>query len=227
MRETGLLVTHLQRGMSLSDSQKPSSLSSRPPVIQTRSGARDFSGYAQAAGAGSTIKRALEQRVDEAKPSRGIDVLLPAMLLAIGLPLAGLLSLYFFGLVGGLIGFAVMLGLQIVLFTPMLFGGVCLVAKWFEHPLGLLPTVVFKALALTLGPAAIADVLFIVVLMGMDFDWSGLAAGFGFYLVLTGPAAAAMLGTRLPDTATLVGLIFIPRVVVAYALGFSIPSLFP
>lgn len=199
----------------------------KPPAIKTRSGVRDFSGYARAAGAGSTIKRALDQRVDEAEPSRGIDVVLPTLMLAAGLPLTGFLSLYFFGLVEGAIVFTALLGLQAIVFAPLLFGGVCLIARWFEHPLGLLPTVVFKIVAMTLGPAAVGDVLFAAVLSEIPFDWEALAAGFGFYLLLTGPVAALMFGIRLPETATLIGLIFLPRVVIGYAMAMAFPSMFP
>ncbi len=152
---------------------------------------------------------------------------MPTLLLVIGVPVEAFLLWTFHGPAGAGIGLAVLLPLQAIVFTPMMFGSVCLIARWFEHPLGLLPTVVFKAVAMTFGPAAVADILFITVLMGMEFDWEAVVAGFGFYLVLTGPVAAAMLGVRLLDTATLIGLIFLPRVVAAYALAFAFPALFP
>jgi len=114
---------------------------------------------------------------------------------------------------------------QVLFFAPAMLGSLTLLAKWFDVSLGSLPSVAWKIIALTLGPAAVADVLFTATLILANFDWEIIAAGFGFYLVLYGICAAIVFELGVAETAFLVLINFVPRVAAAYPAAVVLEQL--
>lgn len=172
----------------------------------------------------SAVERALEAREDEVQPSRARDLYLPLVLLPVGAVLSAVIWSRVMGTVGeGLTVYAVVVGLQLFVFLPLMFASVVTVAKWFELALGTLGGVLLKVAALTLGAAAICDPLFTAVLMWSDFDWQCVVAGYGFYLVIVGLPTLYLFEMGIPEAALTALLVFLPRIAAAFtaAMAFS------
>jgi len=79
----------------------------------------------------------------------------------------------------------------------------------------------------TTGTQTTADGLFVMIMTGMEFDVWGLVAGFGFYAMFCIPLVALLFETGFHGSLVTVGLMFLPRVGLLYAVGALQPELFP
>jgi hypothetical protein len=166
----------------------------------------------------SAVAAALLNREDDTQVSPFREVWLPVAMLVVGYLTALFLWSCWLDSAGKIAAVAaIALAVQVLFFTPVMVGSLMLGAKWMDVDVGhSLPGLIRKVAALTLGPAAIADVLFTAVLIIANFDWELIAAGFGFYLVLYGVCTAMLFELSVAQTAFLVLLNFIPRVAAAY-----------
>ena len=197
---------------------------SQPPPRPKRS----FGLYAEAMGARSAVERALESRADEAKAPVFLDVWLPLILLGVGLVIEGWVLYYVMdGLLPALLAWVVALVVQVLILAPALFATIYAITRWFDLALGYLHIVLLKVGAITLGPAAAGDALFAAICTEMGFDWKGLVAAFGFYAILCGVPLAVLFRTGIPDTIATLAMIFVPRIILAYAVGLVFADLFP
>lgn len=172
-------------------------------------------------------RRALEDVSSAGLSHRLRDQVAPLLLFGLG-PVAWWVAMLMAGFTTEtIIALAVLVVVQVMFFLPGLFVVMVQVAKWFEHDLGKLLTVVLKLAAITIGPAALADVLFAATMVTMDFDWWGIVAGFAFYLLTAGITTACLFGLGLIDTVVAVIGIVVPRVAIVYGLGATMPWLFP
>lgn len=183
--------------------------------------------YALPVGGKSAVQRALEAREDEAQLSRVREFIVPVILLPVG-AFAGLVGwTQLTGQVGeGLLVTGVMIALQALVFTPLAFWFLTATARWFEMALGLLPAVLFKTAALTLGAAAMADVIFLAFMVNTDFDWWCVVAGYAVYMILCGVPAMYLFEMQVYEAALWMLLNFLPRVIGAYIVAATIPDYF-
>lgn len=165
----------------------------------------------------SAVAQALLNREDDTAESSLRERWVPIALLAIGLPLHYALWNVWLGDIPRLsIVSSIELAVQLFIFLPAMFGSLLLTARLLDVPLGTLPSMVWKMTALTLGPAAVADVLFTAALILADFDWQIIAAGFGFHLIWVGAAALYIFELNIAQMAFFVTLNFAVRVAAAY-----------
>lgn len=165
----------------------------------------------------SAVAQALLNREDDAADSSLRERWVPIALLAVGLPLHFVLWNVWLGDVPRLVVVgSIELAVQLLILLPAMFGSLLLAARILDVPLGPVPSMLWKMLALTLGPAAVADVLFTASLILANFDWQIIAAGFGFHLVLVGAAALYLFELNIAQMAFFVTLNFAVRVAAAY-----------
>lgn len=186
-----------------------------------------MSEYARAMGEKSAVQRALERGEDAAQPSRVRELYLPTILLPVGWFASVVLwqrvtetpTATAMVVAGALL-------LQVLLFVPAMVAAMVTVARWFELGLGTLGPVLFKCLALTVGPGATADALLTWMMAAADFDWWLLAAGYAYYLILMGLPAALVFELNVYEAATAVALIFVPRIAAVYLAALVFAEVF-
>lgn len=173
--------------------------------------------YAMEGVGKSAVERALEAREDEAQPSRLRDLVVPVIVLPVGACVA-------FGIWMGLTGppahgfyaYGAAAAAEAFVFLPAAVLALVLVASWMDVAFGRLSTVLLKAGALTLGPAAIADALTVAILVGTDFDWSSVIAAFGMYAVLLIPLTMYLFEVAIYEAALWTLMVFLPRIAAGY-----------
>lgn len=188
--------------------------------------------YAAAMGRPSSIKHALEDRSFDAKPSRLRNVYIPAILLPTMFVIeVGLLFRFVPEVLTGwwwpivvAVGLVI---LQTVVLMPLMLVSLALTARWFDLELGPIGQVSFKAGALVLGTMGIADIFFMLTMVFFEFDHWALVAGVGYYLLTSAAPLAILFLTGVYETALVLALNFLPRVMIVYAMGLAWPHLFP
>lgn len=165
----------------------------------------------------SPIVEALQRREDEVGDSPWRERYIPAAALLGGAAVHVLLWLAWIRGVGpALTVTAAAIATQVIVFGPAMFAALASAARWLDAGLGTLRAMLTAIAAVTLGPAAVADALFVVLLVVADFDWWMIVAGFGFHFVLTGPLIALTLRFNVAETALTLCLCFAPRIFFAF-----------
>lgn len=165
----------------------------------------------------SPIVEALENRQYEARAPRFRDLYLPAFLLPVGLVLhVWLWTLFTDRWLTLLLAVLGAVAVQAAVFVPIMLGALAMTAGWFQVALGNLFGVLFKAASLTLGLGAAADVLLFMMLVLLDFAWWTPLVGFAYYALPIGLPLAIMFGMNFHETALVIFMVYVPRVVAAY-----------
>ena len=203
------------------------------PVEVKRSEELPYSHYVAAVGGGTgSIKKALEERSFDAKPSRVRDIILPGLLLSIGFVIQVGLCLRLAPEIvdGAALTIAVTAGvvaLQALILLPIMLITLAVTTRWFDLALGTLGGVTFKAAAIVLGVAGIADIMFMTTMVVSDFDMWVIIAGLGFYVPTCALPLAILFGMGLHESVLVLLLNFLPRVAIVYAFALIWPELFP
>ncbi len=165
----------------------------------------------------SPVLAALLEREDEVRESPWRNIHVPALSLIAGQSIAVFLWMYWMhGWPARFSAVAAALTVQTLIFLPVMVATLFMAARWLDMPLGPFRGTLTKAAAVTLGLTAVADVLFTANLVLVDFEWSLLVAGFGYYLILTGFLIAFLFEVGVRETAFLIAVNFLPRTVAVY-----------
>lgn len=171
----------------------------------------------QAATRISPVMAALLQREDEVQESPWRNVYVPAISLVVGQSIAVLLWIYWMrGWPARFGAIATALAVQALILLPVMVAACFMAAKWLDMPLGPLRATLIRAVAITFGFSAIADVLYVANLVLVEFDWGLLVAGFGYYLILTGLLIAFLFEVGVRETAFIIAINFLPRTIAVY-----------
>ena len=175
----------------------------------------------------SAVERALEQRVDEVPPSRFLDRDLPVALIMGGLvaTFAGwfyLSTAYELSLWKAMLLAVATLLLHVFVYIPAAVGSICFVARVMDIAFGELQRALLKLTGIMIGPSAIADILFVAVLIYSDFDERVVVIAFCLYVVFYGLPLKVLFALDLYDMVALVLLMSIPRSILVLVLALPI-----
>jgi hypothetical protein len=184
--------------------------------------------YAQALGGKtSKVQSALAQREDEVQLSPFKERNLPLLILIVGM--IGHVALWQAFMREHLYALGLslaMVAVQAIVFVPLALGAVMSVAKLMDLGLGELKPALFKLACITLGAGAVADVLFVAFMAYSDFDSWSIAVGFIIYMILVGAPLMALFELELHETAMMIALMTVPRLVLVFGAGVLAPQFF-
>jgi hypothetical protein len=183
-------------------------------------------GMLTALGKPSATAKALEERQDDAASNELFDLYLPAGMIALGVIVVFCRAYFaqtfgaFGGAAGGIITATVAVGATLLVSVPLLLAGLMAAAKIGGIGFGPIHLAVFKLMAISLGPSAIADM--IAVFLTWTVDETGWAAGMfalfakiGLYWALI----AALFSLDLGETLLTVIVIYFVQWFAAVLIG--------
>jgi hypothetical protein len=174
-------------------------------------------------GSKSAVVKALEERVDEYQPSKARNQFVPMGMLLVGIP-ASYVLWFMLGrsVLGPIIGASANQIAQLGLYLPLGFSTVLLTTRLFGVEFDELKLTLFKLAALTLGAMAVADGLYLWIILYAEFDFRSMLIGFVIELAICALPVWYLFELEFNETILFSLVMAMPRVLLLYLLSQTI-----
>jgi len=167
----------------------------------------------------SSVALALARREDEVVDGHGRSILFPLSVLIVGVALQAVLNIVIADtLLEGIVGFVLLLALQVIVFTPLAVVAMYVTSMIASMSFGPVLPAIGKMAAITIGTGGVADLLY---LLANDYLPGGRATFFAMFVIqfiCVGLPCAFVYRLENNETSTLVTVIVVTRVAALFTI---------